>query len=178
MSVAANRYARALLDVLYPEKAEAGFEQLRSFGSLMAEQPDARRLFENPTVSGERRKNLLKEISGALGFERRVANFLEILIDRNRLELLEEITDAYQKFLDEKVGIVRAFITAAHPLDSAQRGELASKLERATGKQVRMEVAVDPSLIGGAIARVGSTIYDGSVRQQLQAFRHRLLEEK
>jgi F-type H+-transporting ATPase subunit delta len=165
------------VDALYPEKSEAGLEQLRSFGAVLAEQPDARRLFENPTVPAERRKGLLKEIGNALGFDRRVQNFLEILVDRNRLDILEEIDEAYQKLLDERMGVVRAFVTAAHPLDPAQRGELEAKLESVTGKQIRMEIAVDPSLIGGVVARVGSTVYDGSVRQQLEAFRHRLITQ-
>ena len=177
MSVAANRYAKALIDVLYPDNAEAGLQQLQSFSALLEEQPDARRFFENPAMAGARRKRLLKEISAALGFDRRVANFIDILIDRNRLPILDEVIDAYQKFLDERLGIVRARVTAARSLDAAQQRELGAKLEKITGKQVRMEVAVDPSLIGGVIAQVGSTVYDGSIRYQLQAFKNRLIED-
>ena len=177
MSVAANRYARALIDVLYPEKAEAGLQQLQEFLTLLNEEADARRFLENPTMAGERRKRLMKEISGALSLDQRVANFVGILVDRDRLPDLEEIVQTYQKFLDEKLGIIRARVTSAHSLDAAQQKDLAVRLERATGKQVRMEVAVDPTLIGGVVAQVGSTIYDGSVRQQLQAFRNRLAEE-
>src|SRR5438034_11657988 len=103
MSVAANRYARALMDVLYPDKAEAGLQQLQSFASLLNEQPDARRLLQNPTMAGERRQRLLKEISDALGFDRRVANFINILADRNRLQLLEKIVTEYQRLLDERM---------------------------------------------------------------------------
>ena len=177
MSVAANRYAKALLDSVYPEKSEDGLQQLQSFQALLKDQPDARRLLENPTVSGDRRKRLVKEVAAALGFDRRVATFVDILVDRNRLALINEITTAYQKLLDERLGIVRAIVRAAQPLDSAQQKELATKLENVTGKQVRMEMAVDPSLIGGVVAQVGSTIYDGSVRQQLKAFKGRLIEE-
>ena len=177
MSVAANRYARALIDVLYPEKAEAGLQQLQEFLTLLNEEANARRFLENPTMAGERRKRLMKEISGALSLDQRVANFIGILVDRDRLPDLEEIVQTYQKFLDEKLGIIRARVTSAHSLDAAQQKDLAVRLERATGKQVRMEVAVDPTLIGGVVAQVGSTIYDGSVRQQLQAFRNRLAEE-
>ena len=177
MSVAANRYARALIDVLYPEKAEAGLQQLQEFLTLLNEEADARRFLENPTMAGERRKRLMKEISGALSLDQRVANFIGILVDRDRLPDLEEIVQTYQKFLDEKLGIIRARVTSAHSLDAAQQKDLAVRLERATGKQVRMEVAVDPTLIGGVVAQVGSTIYDGSVRQQLQAFRNRLAGE-
>ena len=79
--------------------------------------------------------------------------------------------------LDERLGVVRAQVTSARPLDGLQQRELAAKLEQVTGKQVRMEVAIDPSLIGGVIAKVGSTIYDGSVRNQLSAFKSRLIED-
>jgi len=177
MSVAANRYAKSLLDVLYPDTAEAGLQQLQSFSALLKEEPAARRLLQDPTLSTERRRRLLTEISGALGFDRRIANFIDILIDRNRLMLLDEIVVVYEKLLDERLGVVRAQVTAARPLDAGQQQELAAKLEQATGKQIRMELAVDPSLIAGVVAKVGSTIYDGSVRNQLSAFRNRLLEE-
>jgi F-type H+-transporting ATPase subunit delta len=177
MSVAANRYARALMDVLYPDHAEQGQQQLQSFLTLLIEQPEARTFLENPTMAGGRRNRLLKEISDALSFDRKVSNFINILADRNRLSILEEVIEEYRKLLDDRLGIVRARVTAARSLDPLQQRELASKLEQITGKQVRMEVAVDPSLIGGVIAQVGSTIYDGSVRQQLQAFKSRLIEE-
>ena len=154
------------MDVLYPEKAEAGLQQLQEFLTLLNEEANARRFLENPTMAGERRKRLMKEISGALSLDQRVANFIGILVDRDRLPDLEEIVQTYQKFLDEKLGIIRARVTSAHSLDAAQQKDLAVRLERATGKQVRMEVAVDPTLIGGVVAQVGSTIYDGSVRQQ------------
>ena|SRR5438093_3807523 len=176
MSVAGNRYARALLEALYPEKAEAGLQQLQSFAELLSEQPEVGRFLENPAMAGDRRKRMMKEISDALGLDRRLANFVNILADRNRLQILEEIIREYQRLMDERLGIVRAQVTAARSLDPAEHRELASKLEEMTGKQVRMEVAVDPSLIGGVIAQVGSTVYDGSVRQQLQAFRNRLVE--
>ena len=177
MSVAANRYARALMDVLYPDKAEAGIQQLQDFLSLLNDQPAARRFLENPTMSGDRRKSMLKEIFDALSLDRRVANFIGILADRDRLPILEEIIQAYQKLLDERLGILRARVTSAHSLDPSEQRELAARLEQATGKQIRMEVTVDPSLIGGMVAQVGTTIYDGSVRQQLQAFKSRLVEE-
>ena len=177
MSVAANRYAKSLLDVLYPDTAEAGLQQLQSFSGLLKEEPAARRLLQDPTLSTERRRRLLTEIAGALGFDRRIANFIDILIDRNRLQLLVEIIVAYQMLLDERLGVVRAQVTSARPLDRLQQRELAAKLEQVTGKQVRMEVAIDPSLIGGVIAKVGSTIYDGSVRNQLSAFKSRLIED-
>ena len=165
------------MDVLYPEKAAAGLEQLHRFAQLLEEQPDARRLLENPTMAGDRRSKLLGEIGRVLGFERRVVNFIGILIEKNRLELLDEIIDAYRKLLDDRLGIVRAIVTAARSLDATEQKELAIRLAELTGKEIRMEVAVDAALIGGVVAQVGSTIYDGSVRTQLEAFKSRLVEE-
>jgi F-type H+-transporting ATPase subunit delta len=165
------------MDVLFPEKAAAGLEQLQRFAALLKDQPGARIFLENPTMAGERRNRMLKEISDALSLDRRVTNFVNILAERNRLPALDEIIQEYQRLLDEKTGIVRARVTSAGTLDPAQQRELVNKLEQVTGKQVRMEVAVDPSLIGGVIAQVGSTVFDGSVRQQLQAFKNRLVEE-
>jgi F-type H+-transporting ATPase subunit delta len=165
------------MDVLYPQKAAAGLQQLRDFLSLLNDQPDARKFLENPTMAGERRKRLLKEIFQALNLDRRPANFIGILVDRDRLPILEEIIEAYQKLLDERLGIIRARVTAAYSMNHLEQKELTARLEQATGKQIRMEVAVDPSLIGGVVAQLGSTIYDGSVRQRLEAFKARLVEE-
>jgi len=136
-----------------------------------AVQAAARRFLENPTMSGDRRKRMLKEIFDALSLDRRVANFIGILADRDRLPILEEIIQAYQKLLDERLGILRARVTSAHSLDPSEQRELAARLEQATGKQIRMEVTVDPSLIGGMVAQVGTTIYDGSVKGQLEKIR-------
>jgi F-type H+-transporting ATPase subunit delta len=177
MSVAANRYARALIDALPPAKAEEGYEQLVNLNGLLDREVEARKLFENPTVSVERRKLLLKKIADELGFSAHVRNFIDLLIERNRLPLLQEIIRAYQKFLDERLGIVRASVTAAQPLDDGQRRELTAKLEKATGKRIRMDVSIDRNLLGGVVARVGSTIYDGSLLQQLNSVRERLVEE-
>src|SRR5262245_26419402 len=139
MSAAAKRYARALIDVLYPDKAEEGFYQLQSLASLLTNQPDARRFLLNPAMVGERRDRLQREIAEALGFDRRVTNFARILIERNRLTLLEEIIREYQQLMDDRLGIARAQVTAARPLDTSQQRELTSKLEEIEGKKIRMD---------------------------------------
>lgn len=177
MSVAVNRYARALMDVLYPHAAEMGLSQLRQFDAVLAEQPEAGRALMNPAIPGERRKVILSEIASFLGIDPRVSRFLGIIVERKRLQLLGQIVLAYQALLDEKLGIARAKVSAAHPLDPAEEAEIAQKLEAVTGKRVEMEVEVDPTLIGGVVARVGGTIYDGSLRQQLRSFKRRLIEE-
>jgi len=177
MSVAANRYAKALLDVLYPASAELGLEQLVKFSSLLSSETQMRQLFENPTIAAERRKEVFKGIADSLSYESYVRNFINLLMERNRLDLLADIIVAYEKLLDEKLGIVRARVTSAGPLDAAQQRDIAARLEQVTGKHVRVELSVDPTLIGGVVARVGSTIYDGSIRQQLQVFKQRLIQD-
>ena len=177
MSVAASRYARALMDVLYPNKAEVGLEQLQKFTALLDQHPEARQIFENLTISAERRKALLAGIAETLGFDVTIRNFLGLLIERDRVDLIREIVRAYQQLLDEKLGVVRARITSAFPLDSGQQQKVAAKLRALTGREVRMEVSTDPSLIGGLVAQVGGTVYDGSIRHQLQSFRNRLTND-
>jgi F-type H+-transporting ATPase subunit delta len=175
MSVAANRYAKALMDVLYPVgAAETGLAELQRFSALLKEQPDAVRALENPTIPAARRQALLKTIGETLGFSQHVRSFLDLLVDRNRLDIIQSILDAYQKMMDDRLGIVRAMVTSAQQLDSASQSQLAMRLESVTGKRVVMQVSVDPSLIGGVVAQVGSTVYDGSIRQQLKTFRNRL----
>jgi F-type H+-transporting ATPase subunit delta len=177
MSVAANRYAKALLDVLFPDGAELGLEQLMKFSSLLNSQPEMRQLFENPTIAADRRKGVFDGIADKLAYDPRVRNFLKLLIERNRLDLLSAVIRAYQSLLDEKLGLVRAHVTSASPLDAAQQRAVAAKLESVTGKKVRVELSVDPALLGGVVAQVGSTIYDGSIRQQLQTFKQRLIHD-
>ena len=122
-------------------------------------------------------RELLNKIGDALALEPPLRNFLGLLIDRNRLDLLDEITATYETLLDERLGIVKARVTSALELDSKQKDLVATRLEALTGKKVRMEVSVDPSLIGGLVAQVGSTIYDGSIRQQLETFRNSLTQD-
>jgi F-type H+-transporting ATPase subunit delta len=177
MSVASSRYAKALLDVLYPSKAESGRDQLRKFFSVLSVEQDARQVLENPTLSPENRKDLLAKIGDALALDTPIRNFLGLLIDRNRLDLLEEIVATYETLLDEKQGVVKARVTTALELDTSQREHVSARLHALTGKKVRMETVVDPSLIGGLVAQVGSTIYDGSIRQQLQTFKNSLIQD-
>jgi len=177
LSVAAKRYAKALLDVLYPSKAEPGLDQLRGFSTVLAQQSDARLVFENPTFSTERRRALLDKIGDALGLDAPIRNFLGLLIERNRLDILTEVISTYESLLDDKQGIVRASVTSARELDPKQQDEVIARLQAVTGKKVRMQMSVDPELIGGLVAHVGSTIYDGSVRRQLQALKNSLTQD-
>lgn len=177
MSVAATRYAKALLDVLHPDRSAAGLDQLRSFAEVLSKEDDARAILQHPTLATEKRKALLNKIGEVLGLTDPIRNFLGLLMERDRLDLLSEVVSTYERLLDEKQGVVRAHVTSAHELDSKQQEAVAARLQTVTGKKVRMQVSVDPALIGGIIAQVGSTIYDGSIRQQLATFRDSLAQD-
>ena len=106
-----------------------------------------------------------------------IQNFLGLLIEKNRLDLLDKVVSTYEGLLDERLGVVKARVTSALELDSKQRADVAARLQTLTGKKIRMEVSVDASLIGGLVAQVGGTIYDGSIRQQLQTFKNSLIQD-
>jgi len=104
-------------------------------------------------------------------------NFLNVVIDHDRMELLDEIVEAYESLVNERLGITTADVITARPLGEAEKQDLAGALSAKTGKTVRMNFSLDPNLIGGVVARVGSTIYDGSVRGSLERLREQLTSE-
>jgi len=178
MTVVAGRYARALFEVLGGENTagpDAGLAQLGQIKLLLESEPDARKLLINPVVPPDQRRRFVDQISRALGLDARVSKLLHLIVERRRLEIVDGLIDAYRKMLDAKNGIVRAVVRSAGPLSEAQQQEVAEKLEKLLGQRVVMEVEEDPSLIGGLIVRVGSTVYDGSLLQQLAGFKERLM---
>jgi F-type H+-transporting ATPase subunit delta len=178
VSVVAARYAKAMVEVvtapgsaLAPEKAT---EQLRSVLNLVQTVPDLDHALRSPAVRPSRKRGVIARLAEPLGLAREVRNFLYVLIDRRRIGELEDIVEAFETLLDEALGFVRADVTSARELDAAQRASLEAQLSRLTGKRARAHFSTDPALIGGAVARVGSAVYDGSVRGQLEALRRRL----
>ena len=176
-SLVASRYARAILEALWPQRALAGLQQLRTLSGVFDEQPDVPAALSNPALPLALRRQLLDKIGAQLGFEVSVLNLLNLLIERKRLGMLSDVCAAYQKLLDEREGIAYASVTAAVELGPEEQNEIAAKLKKLTGKDIRMELHVDPALIGGVVAQVGSTVYDGSLKQQLHAFRNRFTEK-
>ncbi|MBM3738847.1 MAG: ATP synthase F1 subunit delta [Acidobacteria bacterium] len=179
MSLAvANRYARVLADVvLAPSsglEAPAALGQLHQFNALVKESPELKNVLLSPAVSAGRKRSVAGKLAEQLGLHRLMKNFLYVAIDHRRVAQLELIALAFETVIDERLGRVRAQVSSAVELDAVKRAEIEAELARRTGKQVRCEFSVDPSLLGGVSARIGSTIYDGSVRGQLAALRGRL----
>ncbi|BDC50230.1 ATP synthase subunit delta [Bryobacterales bacterium F-183] len=177
-SLIATRYAAALADSVTAAGTQvvghAAAEQLRSVEAAVRENGSLRAIFQNPAVSKPRKRAVIGRLSDGLGLSRQIKNFLFVTADRGRIGQLSEIREAFEEILDERLGFVRADISSATALDDGQRQRLEAQLARLAAKQIRPRYSVDPSLVGGVIARVGSTVYDGSVRGQLEVLRRRL----
>jgi len=181
LSAVAARYANALADVvtaptatLSPQKAVA---ELRSFEAALAGSHELREALATPAVPGSRKKAVVGRIADVLGISRVPRNFLFVLVDHRRIASLSAIVQQFEDVLDERLGFARADVATAERLTEQQQTALNHQLERLTGRRVRMRFAIDPALIAGAVARIGSTVYDGSVRGQLAALERRLTAE-
>ncbi|MDQ6698649.1 MAG: ATP synthase F1 subunit delta [Acidobacteriota bacterium] len=177
-SAIVTRYANALVDAVTAgssgvDPAQA-VRQLRSFEAVVHSSSDLRNVLASPAVSLARKRAVLTSLSEKLELPRILRNFLLVLNDHRRSGSISEVIDAFDILLDARLGFVRAEILSAQKLGEEQEKTLAAQLAQLTGKQVRMRFSEDPGLIGGVLARIGSTVYDGSVRGQLSAMARRL----
>ena len=173
----AGRYAKALLDVAIkqadPVKAE---QDLASFAELFEKNDELRKALLNPAVPVQAKRAVLEQIVTRAKPSPPVGKLLLLLADRDRLELLPDLLTAYSDRLLDYQNVVRAEVVTAMPLPDAQATQLQQKLARVTGRTVKMTTRVDPSIIGGVVAKVGSIVYDGSVATQLSTLREKLIE--
>lgn len=181
LSAVASRYASALADVvtagssaLRPQDAVV---QLRSFEALLQSSLELQNALTTPAVPNSRKKAVVGRLAGLLQLSQIARNFLFVLIDHRRIASLSEIIQTLELIVDERLGFARVEVASARELTEPQRSALNAQLEQLTGKRVRMRCAVDESLIGGVIARIGSTVYDGSLRGQLASLQARLSAE-
>jgi len=180
-SAIASRYANALVDVVTGPKAAMDPEQaageLRAFAGALSESAELHSALTSPAVPPGRKRAVVGRIADVLGLSRVTRNFLFVLIDHRRIAALRAIGEQFEVLVDERLGFTRADIRSAQEMPEPQRAALVKELERLTGKRVRPQFAVDGGLIGGAVARIGSTLYDGSVRSQLENLGRRLATE-
>jgi F-type H+-transporting ATPase subunit delta len=164
----AARYARALLDVANRESDPAQAERdLAAFVSLFSSHPDLERALTHPSLPAGRKTALVQQLLKQATLSSPVAKLLVLLAERDRLTLLPELLAVYRERLEEQQQIVRAEVTTAEALSPQRLEELEARLSKATGRRVTMTAKVDPSIIGGLVTRIGSTVYDGSVAAQL-----------
>jgi F-type H+-transporting ATPase subunit delta len=173
---AAARYARALLDVATKESVdlEQIARELDDFLAFFTQQPALERLMLNPAIPAPRKRAAMEQITGLSGFTPVVAKTLILLADRDRLVLLHDISAMYREMLAERQNVVRADVTSAEPLSRDKVALIEKQLAAVTGKRVAMTMRIDKDIIGGVVARVGSTVYDASVATQLKKIRERL----
>ena len=174
---AAARYARALLDVATKEAADLDRigRELDDFLTFFTEQTALAHLMLNPAVPAPRKRAAMEQITARTGLIPVVAKLLVMLADRDRLALLRDVAAIYHDALADRQNIVRAEVTSAEPLLSDRIQTIERQLAALTGKRVTMNTRVDPAVIGGVVARVGSTVYDASVATQLKKIRDRLM---
>ena len=170
MASVASTYARAFADVVISAHLDANraIGGLKRISGLLAESAELRRVWENPAVPAEQKRKLLDAIVHREGIEKHVRNLVAVLIDHRRITFLERITQQLEKELDARLGFAEAQVTSARELGDAEKRALETQIEKVTGKKVRAHFGLDAALLGGAVVRVGSTIYDGSVKGQLE----------
>ena len=178
MSVLAQRYAAALADVaLERGNAEGAKNELDNFVQLFKASADLRNFLETPAISRESKQGLIQKLVARMGLSPAIRNFLYVLIDHRRVAIIEEIARAFSEEVNARLGIAEAQVTSARDLSAGEKKELVAALGRLTGKRIEARYGTDTGLIAGAVVRIGSTIYDGSVREQLNRLRARLEAE-
>ena len=173
----ANRYAKALLDVAVKEADPVKAEQdLAAFANLFATSEDLRRALTNPVVPSQAKRSVVQQIVDRAKPIAPVGKLMVLLADRDRLEILPDLIEAYRDRLMDFQQVVRAEVVSAIPLSADRAADLQQRLAALTGRKVNLNTRVDPSIVGGLVARIGTTVYDGSVTTQLAKMKERLSE--
>ena len=175
---AATRYARALLDVAVHEQLplEDIEGEIASFADLFTTHPTLGKVLLNPAVPVPRKRAAMADLVALARVSPVVGKLLLLLADRDRLVLLPDLVASYRDRLADYRLVVRADVTTTTPLSSARTQAIQEALARVTGRTVRLTTRVDPAILGGMVARIGSTVYDGSVTRQLARIKERLVE--
>ena len=175
MSALAQRYAAALADAAFARNEVENVKRgLGEFSAIYESSPELRNALTTPAIGPETKKAVIGELAQKMGLDVEVKNFLFVLVDHGRTGILSEIRRAFEMEVNARMGIVDASVTSARELSMDEKSQLTQTLERVTGKRVQAQYQLDASLIGGTTVRIGSTIYDGSVREQLNRLRTRL----
>jgi F-type H+-transporting ATPase subunit delta len=178
-SALASRYARALADVVLRPGSkvdpQAAAAQLHGFVEMLTVSKELRDALLSPAVAPARKRAVVRRLSRDLELAGVAENFLCVIVDHRRNGLLAEIGQAFEALMDKRAGVARAGVESARELSAAERAELTAGLERTTGKKMRCVFSTDAALVGGVTARIGSRVYDGSVRGQLRSLKRCLV---
>ena len=176
MAAIASRYARAFTDVVFERKLAAAksIADLQILAGLVQGSSDLRKTWDNPSISAPQKHGVLDAIVGRLGASKEVRNFLAVVIDHRRTNDLSAIVRQVEQEINDRLGFAEAEITSARVLGEAEKKNLEQQVQRMTGKSLRARYAQDATLLGGAVVRVGSTIYDGSIQGQFKRLREQI----
>jgi F-type H+-transporting ATPase subunit delta len=175
----ARRYAAALADVVMTQGEEREVQdELNTWAQMMEDSSGLLEVFRNPTIPYEQKRNVLNTLIARTRVRPTTANFLQVLLQNHRLSELNEINRRFALALDERSGVVTAQVTTARAVSETAKETLITQLGTLTGKKVRLQFTLDEDLIGGIVTRIGSTVYDGSVRTQLEQIRQKMAGEQ
>jgi F-type H+-transporting ATPase subunit delta len=171
----ARRYASALADVVL-ERGEAREvqEEMLAWEQMLQSSSNLQEVFRNPTIALDKKRAVLNKLIARAKPGPTTTNFLKVLLQNQRLTELGEINRKFAEILDQRAGMVAAIVTTARTVPETAQQQLHTKLLSLTGKKVRIDFATDPDLIGGLVTRIGSTVYDGSVRNHLQQIKEKM----
>lgn len=170
-----RRYAAALADVVMARgEARRVQEELSAWALMLQDSTELQEVFRNPTIAYEQKQRVLQDLITHTKILPTTANLLQVLLQNRRLTDLSEINERFAQELDQRSGVVSAQVTTARPISESAQQNLQAQLMKVTGKDMRLQFTVDEALIGGVVTRIGSTVYDGSVRTQLQEIKEKL----
>jgi F-type H+-transporting ATPase subunit delta len=177
-TVVANRYARALGDVVASTgNYRAVLSELQDFSAAYHQSVELREVCDTPAVSMAQKLSVLDAIAGKMGSSHVTLNFLRVVMSHYRMPILGEILLAFRNVAYARLGIVQVKISSASDLSNEERALLQARFNQLTAKQSELEFHLDGELIGGLVAQIGSTVYDGSIRGNLDRIREQLLEQ-
>jgi F-type H+-transporting ATPase subunit delta len=177
-STIAKRYARAFFEIAKEDdKYETYYNELTLFSSILRDNQNLQDLFLNPVFDQHGKKAVVNSILEKINISQTTANFLKLLVDKQRIVVLPEIENAYRQLMDDVLKRTRVTVKTAFPLTPDLAGKLRDRFEEMTGKKIEMAISEDASLLGGVIVGVGDTLYDGSLKTQLHNIRNLLGEE-
>jgi F-type H+-transporting ATPase subunit delta len=175
----ARRYATALADVVIPRGNAAEVkDELSAWERMMTENTNLAEVFRNPTIAYEKKRTVLEKLIDLSKVSQVTTNFLQVMLMNQRLADLPAVNAKFSEVLDERAGMIAAEVTTARPVAEDTKQALSAKLGQMTGKKVKLQFETDAELIGGLVARIGSTVYDGSVRAQLDTVRAQMIGER
>lgn len=176
MASVLSTYARAFADVVIDKRLDPArtLAEAQQISALVRDSKVLREVWEAPSILPEQKRAVLDAIVKRAGISQMVRNFIAVLIDKRRMKFLHEIVTQFAQELNQRLGFAEAEITTVRELKADERKELEQDLARVTGKKIKARYDQDKTILGGAVARVGSTVYDGSVKGQLEKIRQQL----